>query len=113
MSVMAELSKRTRALAAGIDHFGKVVETGTRGTSAKEAAADAILALLADRALSGAVSNCRLAVRKIREGQPGVEIPFTPKIVEIGTDPDGDPETRVVIDWTAPVQSPDKKCEVA
>jgi hypothetical protein len=109
MSVMAELSKITGALTAGIDHFGKVVETGTRGTSAKEAAADAILALLADRALSGAVSNCRLAVRKIREGQPGVEIPFTPKTVEVGTDSDGDPETRVVIDWTAPVQSPDKK----
>ena len=40
-----------------VDHFGKMVETGTRGTSAKEAAADVVLALLADRKINGTISN--------------------------------------------------------
>jgi hypothetical protein len=99
MSVLSGLSHRTGALAIGIDHFGKITDTGTRGSSAKEGHADAVLALLADRELNGTVTNTRLAVRKLRDGSSGLEIPFAPKIVEIGTDPDGDPITRVVIDW--------------
>ena len=99
MSVLSRLSERTGALAVGLDHFGKVVETGTRGSSAKEGHADVVLAVLADRELSGTVTNTRLAVRKMREGASGLEIPFTAQKVEIGTDPDGDPITRVVIDW--------------
>ena len=101
MSVLSGLSQRTGVLAVGIDHFGKVTETGTRGSSAKEGHADAVLALLADRELNGTVTNTRLAVRKQRDGASGLEIPFTPKTVEVGTDPDGDPITRVVIDWAA------------
>ena len=57
-------------------HVGKVVETGTRGSSAKEGAADAVIALLADRELSGGLRNTRLAVRKQRDGLSGFEIPF-------------------------------------
>ena len=49
MSVLSGLSQQTGALVVGIDHFGKVTETGTRGSSAKEGHADAVLALLADR----------------------------------------------------------------
>ena len=101
MSVLSGLSQRTGVLAVGIDHFGKVTETGTRGSSAKEGHADAVLALLADRELNGTVTNTRLAVRKLRDGASGLEIPFMPKTVEVGTDPDGDPITRVVIDWAA------------
>src|SRR5262249_53940325 len=37
MNVLNELSKRTGALVLACDHFGKAVETGTRGSSAKEA----------------------------------------------------------------------------
>jgi hypothetical protein len=104
MTAMAQLSNHTGALVVGIDHFGKVQETGTRGSSAKEAHADAVIALLADREINGSVSNTRLAIRKLREGQPGLELPFTPKTIEVGTDPDGDPITRVVIDWSSPAQ---------
>ena len=57
-----------RHLAVGIDHFGKVAETGTRGSSAKEGHADTVLALLADREINGTISNTRLAVRKQRDG---------------------------------------------
>lgn len=101
MKVLRALSDHTGALVVGIDHFGKVVETGTRGSSAKEADADAVLALLGDRELSGGIKNSRAAMRKQRDGLSGFEIPFTPRIVETGTDEDGEPITAAVIDWQA------------
>jgi hypothetical protein len=106
MSGLTGLSQRTGALVVGLDHFGKVVETGTRGSSAKEGAADVVLALLAEREISGSVNNTRLAVRKMREGIAGLELPFIPRAVEVGTDLDGDPITRTVIDWDAPPTEP-------
>src|SRR5262249_15028064 len=56
MNVLNNLSKRSRALVLACDHFGKAVETGTRGTSAKEAAADVVIACLGDRAKAGHVT---------------------------------------------------------
>jgi AAA domain/Bifunctional DNA primase/polymerase, N-terminal len=106
MSALRILSKHTGALVTGIDHFGKVIETGTRGSSAKEGAADTVLAVLADRELSGGVRNTRLAVRKQRDGVSGFEIPFTARMVETGTDDDGDPVTAPVIEWQATQQTP-------
>jgi len=100
MSTLAKLSHKIGALVIGIDHFGKAIETGTRRSSAKEGHADVVLALLADRELSGTVTNTRLAVRKQREGMAGLELSFTPKTLETGTDPDGDPIVRVVIEWS-------------
>src|SRR5262249_31986737 len=91
MTVLAGLSQRTGALVMGIDHFGKAMDTGTRGSSAKEAHADVVLAALARRELNGQVSDTQLALRKLREGPAGLEIPFTPRIVKVGTDEDGDP----------------------
>ena len=105
MSVLRILSKHTGALVAGIDHFGKVIETGTRGSSAKEGAADTVIAVLADRELGGGVKNTRLAVRKQRDGVSGFEIPFTARMVETGTDDDGDPVTAPIIDWQATQQT--------
>jgi RecA-family ATPase len=40
MTGLRDISQRTGALVIGIDHFGKVMESGTRGSSAKEGAAD-------------------------------------------------------------------------
>ena len=105
MTALRITSQRTGALVVGIDHFGKVVETGTRGSSAKEGAADAVIALLADREVSGGVKNTRLAVRKQRDGVSGFEIPFTARMVETGIDDDGDPITAPVIDWQATQQT--------
>jgi AAA domain/Bifunctional DNA primase/polymerase, N-terminal len=104
MTALRLTSQRTGALVVGIDHFGKVIETGTRGSSAKEGAADVVIALLADRELSGGVKNTRLALRKKRDGISGFEIPFTVTIVETGMDDDGDPITATVVDWHAPQQ---------
>ena len=105
MSALRILSKHTGALVIGIDHFGKVIETGTRGSSAKEGAADTVIAVLADRELGGGVKNTRLAVRKQRDGISGFEIPFTVRMVETGTDEDGDAVTAPVIDWQTTQQT--------
>jgi hypothetical protein len=62
MATLGEISRATGTFVLGIDHFGKAVETGTRGTSAKEAAADVVLALLANKSLSGEVTATRRSI---------------------------------------------------
>jgi hypothetical protein len=104
MNALRAVAQHSGAIVAGIDHFGKAIETGTRGSSAKEGAADTVLALLADRELSGSVKNTRLAVRKQRDGAAGAEIPFTVRLIYRGTDEDGDPIVVPVIDWLSAQQ---------
>ena len=99
MNVLAELAREMRCCVLGVDHFGKMVETGTRGSSAKEAAADAVLALIGNRAVTGKVSNCKMTVRKLRGGPTGAETRFTPRELNLGTDRDGDPITTLTIAW--------------
>jgi hypothetical protein len=99
MTVLSGLARETGALVIGVDHFGKFVETGTRGSSSKEGHADVVLALLGDREVNGTITNTRFAVRKMRDGSSGLELPFAPRDVPIGTDEDGEAITRVVIDW--------------
>ena len=86
-------------MALAVDHFGKMAETGTRGGSAKEASADAVLALLAERELAGNVSNSRMAIRKVRGAPTGNEVPFVSRSVDLGPDENGNPQTTLVIDW--------------
>ena len=76
MTILRELSRATGALVLPIDHYGKQTETGIRGSSAKSAAADAILACLGERDNEGVVSNHRLATTKLRNGPTGRVIPF-------------------------------------
>ena len=76
MTTLRELSRATGALVLPIDHYGKQTETGIRGSSAKSAAADAILACLGERDNEGNVSNHRLAITKLRNGPTGRVIPF-------------------------------------
>ena len=101
MRALAALSRATDALVVGIDHFGKAVETGTRGSSAKEGRADVVLAIIGDKSITGEVSNTRLAVRKNRAGAGGREIPFTTRVVDAGISRDGEKATTLVIDWGA------------
>jgi len=96
MRRMAELAQRTGAMVLGIDHFGKQVETGTRGSSAKEGRADVVLAIIGDKAITGEVTNTRLAIRKNRGAASGQELPFTTRPVDLGE------EQTLVIDWEAP-----------
>src|SRR5262249_16055999 len=112
MAALGMISQATGTFVLGIDHFGKVAETGTRGTSAKEDAADVVLALLAAKSISGEVTNPRLCVRKRRGGPAGIEHPFTRKVVTIGEDEDGEPVTSLTIEFdtiAAPAASSDTK----
>src|SRR5262249_47779320 len=73
------VSANTGAFVAVVDHYGKVLEAGTRGSSGKEGSADTVLATLAERELTGAISNTRMTARKQRDGVSGFEVPFTPE----------------------------------
>jgi hypothetical protein len=44
-------------------------------------------------------------VRKQRDGVSGFELPFSARMVETGTDDDGDPITAPVIEWQATQQT--------
>ena len=77
MNMLAALARETKVLALLIDHFGKTIETGVRGSSAKSAANDPILACLGDRdPTSGVMSNRKMAVTKLRAGPVGRVVPF-------------------------------------
>lgn len=99
MNAMEALSRQTGAFVLGVDHFGKTTETGTRGSSAKEAAADAVLAVLANRDEGGAISNTRMAIRKVRGARCGYEIPFDLEVVTVGENYDREPITTCVVNW--------------
>lgn len=99
MNAMEALSHQTGAFVLGVDHFGKSVETGTRGSSAKEAAADVVLAMLANRDEAGTISNTRMAVRKVRGGRCGYEIPYSLEVVTVGETYDREPITTCVVQW--------------
>ena len=99
MAALAEISQATGTFTLGIDHFGKSETTGTRGSSSKEARADVVLALLANKALSGEVSACRLAVRKSRSSHSGSQFAFTVRSVSFGLDEDDEPLSSLVVDF--------------
>ncbi len=97
-NVLRQLSNASGALALVIDHYGKISETGVRGSSAKAGAADAILAALANKdEITGKVDNRRLAVVKLRSAPTGRTVPFTLKPVPV--DPFGN--THCGIEWDA------------
>jgi len=99
MAMLAQLSAETGALVLGVDHFGKDVETGTRGTSAKEAAAESILALIGKREVTGKMTDLRMGIRKVKDGEQGRIIPFRLERIDCGVDEDGDAVTTCVVHW--------------
>lgn len=99
-SALRQLATATEGVVLGVDHFGKAVETGTRGSSAKEAAADFVLAVLADKELNGRTTNRRLAVRKLRGGEQGQEVPFDMRPVVVGHDEEDEPVTTLLVEWS-------------
>src|SRR6516162_5960680 len=99
MNVLKAVAQKIDCYVLGVDHFGKDLEAGTRGAAAKESSADSVLVCLGRKELSGAITNARLAVRKNRGGPQGQEYPFSLRVVEMGLDEDGEPETTMVVDW--------------
>src|SRR5215472_18077840 len=55
--------------------------------------------MLGDKAVSGEVTNTRLALRKRRGGANGEEHPFTARKVDMGPDQFGKPMSTLVLDW--------------
>jgi hypothetical protein len=109
-STLRFVAAHTKAFVMTVDHLGKAIEAGTRGSSGKEGNADTVLATLADREITGAVANARMAARKQRDGVSGFEVPFTPEMVVLGLDVDGDPVTAIVLRWNKQRhERPDKK----
>ena len=106
MNVLRRVSRETGTLVVAVDHYGKSVEAGTRGSSAKEAAADAVIALLGEKRENGKVENRRMAVRKLRGGATGGETAFNLRVEDIGIDPQGRPITTCAVDWTAVAERP-------
>lgn len=99
MDAMQALSRETGAFVMGVDHFGKTSETGTRGSSAKEGAADTVLAFLANRDEAGNVSNTRMALRKLRGGRVGMETAYSLDVVQLGESYNHEPVTTCVVNW--------------
>jgi hypothetical protein len=99
MNTLKAVASRMDCFVFGIDHFGKAVETGTRGTSAKEGSADVVIAMLGDKSVSGEVTNTKLALRKRRGGANGEEHPFTARKVDMGLDQFRKPMSTLVLDW--------------
>jgi hypothetical protein len=71
MNKLHALARAFSLLILPIDHFGKDASTGTRNSSAKEDLADCVLALLGEKSVEGAVTNPRMALRKVRGGTGG------------------------------------------
>lgn len=94
MNVMHELARKTGALVIGIDHYGKAVDSGVRGSSAKAASADVILAALGEKSNEGVFKNRRLAVAKLRTGSTGLVVPFELREIDLGDD-----ENTAFIEW--------------
>ena len=100
MNHLADVSKATGAFVLAVDHFGKDISAGTRGSVVKEASADVIFATLGERdEEANAVLDLRLKVRKERSAPEGTQYPFEAPTVEMGRDADGLPLTSRVIDW--------------
>jgi hypothetical protein len=99
-SNLSYFSAQTGKLIIVIDHFGKLAEAGTMGSSAKEQRADAILANMGEKEATGTLKNARVVVRKQRNARQGWEIPFKPVEVDWGAkDEDGDPITAVALEF--------------
>jgi hypothetical protein len=104
INILRQLAQEAQAFVLGVEHFGKNIEAGTKGASAKEDAADVVLACLGEKQIDGSVQNTRLAIRKVRAGEQGKVVAFTTRVVDLGTDEDGDKITSRVIEWGGSTQ---------
>jgi len=100
MNHLADVSKATNTFVIAVDHFGKNLSSGTRGSVVKECSADALLATLGERdEETHSVIDTRLVLQKLRSGPQGLLFPFEARVENMGEDRDGEPLTSRVIDW--------------
>ena len=99
MNQLRGLGQALGCFTLAVDHYGKSEIGGVRGSSAKTASADLVLAALGDKSKSGTISNVRLAITKNRGGPAGQQYPFLLHKKELGTDADNDPITSLTVEW--------------
>ena len=95
LGILAKVSMATGTFFVAVTHFGKNIETGTRGSSVHEDDADVVLAMVGDKAISGKMSNLRLYIRKRKTGTVGDEFVYQTRTMVIG--PNG--EDTLVLNW--------------
>ena len=95
LGILAKVSMATGTFFVAVTHFGKNIETGTRGSSVHEDDADVVLAMVGDKAISGKMSNLRLYIRKRKTGTVGDEFVYQTRTMVIG--PNG--EDTLVLTW--------------
>jgi hypothetical protein len=96
---LLRLSDETGALCINVDHMGKDVEAGMRGTSAKRDCVETILACLCDRNNGDKPTNHRMQLLKVRDGEEGRVIPYRLEQVDMGVDEDGERASTAIIKW--------------
>jgi len=102
LNTLRRLAEHTGAIVLVIDHFGKLIETGVRGSSAKMAAADTIISLIfGSRAITGKITDRSASIYKLRCGRSGDTFPFHLRQVPIGDTG----ASTCVVDWELPVSS--------
>jgi putative DNA primase/helicase len=92
------ISKQTGALVVLIHHSGKDTTRGARGWSGLRAAADAEIEIVRN-------GDYRTAtITKMKDGTDGVSYAFKLKVVDLGMDTDGEPESSCIVEHveTAP-----------
>ncbi len=94
MDVLHKLAHTTGALVVAIDHYGKSMNAGTRGSNAKESSADAVLAL------EKAGNQHVMTVRKLRSGPTGAKFRYSLEPVSFGVDVDGDEITTCIVKFS-------------
>ena len=93
----------------GIDHYGKDQGARLRGSSAKVAHVETVLAGLVDFDDDDSSLNRRLKLEKIRDGEDGRIIPFRLQRVDMGKDEDGDPIDTCIVKWEPGRPMPKKR----
>jgi hypothetical protein len=94
MDVLHELARMTGTLVLVVDHYGKAIKAGTRGSNAKESSADAVLELAeVKEGIKGRV----MTVRKLRSGPSGSQFAYYLEPVSFGLDQDGDEITTCIV----------------
>lgn len=107
--ILRHTAKTCDCFMLAVDHFGKTIEAGTKGSIGKEGAADLILVTLGERNVSGNVVNTRLGFRKVRGGPQGQEFPFQRRFVPVPNPQEDGNDMTCVIQWegSAPVEVSD------
>jgi hypothetical protein len=99
MNVLSKLAQETAAAVLVVDHFGKDPDRGVRGSSAKEAAADFVLAVKGNKNGDGIASDLELVVTKLRGGATGLRCAFNLAEVGLGVDEYAEPVSDMVLHW--------------